>query len=277
MLRNNYAIWKKLLVLVVAGATLIVIGLLLPGGSDWHEVFLPTTRLLMSGQSPYEQPMFFSPFWVLLPFVPLAFLPAQVGRAILFVIALASFAYSAHRLGGKPIAVIAFLLSPPVLFALWLGSIDWMPLVGFVLPPQIGLFLVAAKPQMGSMVALFWLFETWRRGGWRETVRVFLPATLALVISFGLFGLWPLRVDRLLTIEHNASLWPTSIAVGLALLVAAFRKRQIKYAMAASPCLSPYVMITSWSGALAALLSATPEAIAAVLGLWLMIIVQSLI
>jgi len=66
--------------------------------------------------------------------------------------------------------------------------------------------------------------------------------------------------------------WPASIPVGLALLIAAIRKRKIEYAMGASPCLSPHVILHSWVGALLAVVSSTPELIAAVCGLWILVV-----
>jgi hypothetical protein len=58
-------------------------------------------------------------------------------------------------------------------------------------------------------------------------------------------------------------------------MVAAFRRREKRYAMAASPALSPYVLFHSWSAALAALLPEQAEFIAAVIGLWILIIIRA--
>lgn len=44
--------------------------------------------------------------------------------------------------------------------------------------------------------------------------------------------------------------------------------------MAASPCLSPYVLLHAWSGALASVVSFTPEIIAAVVGLWILVFIR---
>jgi hypothetical protein len=44
--------------------------------------------------------------------------------------------------------------------------------------------------------------------------------------------------------------------------------------MAASPCLSPYVLLHSWSAALVALSRQQAEMVAAVIGLWLLIIIR---
>lgn len=67
-----------------------------------------------------------------------------------------------------------------------------------------------------------------------------------------------------------------SIPVGLALVVASIRKRKMEYAMGAAPCLSPYVLFHSWSGALAAILSAQAETLIAVAGLWILVILRTI-
>jgi hypothetical protein len=150
-----------------------------------------------------------------------------------------------------------------------------MPLLGFALPPYLGVFLIVVKPQMGFTLGLFWLVEAWRKGGIKQVSYVFGPATLCLLASFAFLGLWPLRFGRTLGFWWNASLWPTSIPVGLALMVAAFRRRRAEYALAAAPCLSPYVLFHSWSGALIALVSSEWETLAAVAGLWILVILRA--
>ncbi len=262
-----------LLILMLAASG----SLYLPPGIDWRDTYRPATLALLSGQSPYSVDIFFSAPWALVPLIPFALLPENVGRAALFLLGLGSFAFTAQRLGAKPPALIAFLLSPPVMHCLLNSNIEWLPLLGFVLPPQLGLFFIVIKPQIGLGVGLFWLIEAWRNGGWREVVRVFWPVSLTLLISFVLFGLWPVRFQDTMTLTraYNASLWPSSIPVGLALLVAAVRKRNIKYAMASSPCLSPYVLLHAWVGALASIVAQPAETIAAVIGLWILVLIRA--
>ncbi len=74
----------------------------------------------------------------------------------------------------------------------------------------------------------------------------------------------------------NASLWPVSLPVGLTLIVAAIRRRNIKFAMPASPCFSPYVLFHSWSAALVALSAQTTEMVTAVIGLWILVIIRGM-
>ncbi len=268
----QYALISVLmLVLIVLGS------FYLPLGIDWRDTYRPATLALLSGKSPYSVDIFFSAPWSLIPFIPLALLPVNIGRAILLLIGMGSFAFTAYKLGAKPLALIAFLLSPPVIHCLLNSNIEWLPLLGLIMPPQIGLFFIAIKPQIGIGVGLFWLIEAWRKKGIREVVRVFWPITLTLLISFLIFGLWPLRFRDTLTLTraYNASLWPSSIPIGLTLLVASIRTRNFRYAIASSPCLSPYVLLHAWVGALVSIVSQPIETITAVIGLWILVIIRA--
>jgi len=188
------------------------------------------------------------------------------------------FAWSIWRLGGKPVTMTAFLISPPVMHSLLNANLDWLPLLGFTLPPVFGLFFISVKPQMGSVVALFWLVQSWRAGGWRRVLADFGPFGVVFALSLAVYGFWPSHFREIQVISQgwNASLWPGSIPVGLALAVAALRRREIRFAMASSPCLSPYVLLHAWSGALASLATLSAEMIAAVIGLWIIAIMRFL-
>lgn len=265
---------------VLAGLILIaiiILSLYLPAsvGIDWNETFRPAARELLALRNPYSVTGFFNPPWTLIPMLPLAVLPQPISGAAWFVLSLIMFAVSAIRLRARPMAVAAFIGSPLVMHSLLNGNIDWMVIFGFSLPPQIGLLFVLIKPQMGSIVSLFWLVESWRNGRGREVVRVFWPITVAGAASMGLFGFWPASWSNELSLWWNASLWPVSIPVGLALTVAAIRTRKIQFAMSAAPCLSPYVLFHAWSGALAAVLTSTAEMLAAVAGLWLLVLIRA--
>lgn len=92
--------------------------------------------------------------------------------------------------------------------------------LGYIMPPQLGLFFIAIKPQVGIGVAVFWLVEAWRKGGWRSGLKAFWPFTAVLVLSMLLDLDWPLRFGQQAGLQ-SASLWPMSIPVSLALLAAA--------------------------------------------------------
>jgi len=251
-----------------------LMSMLLPPAVDWHETFRPAILEILQGRSPYNVDGFYNPPWGLLPLIPLGWFPESVGRAILVILGLASYIYVAHRLGAKPFAVFFLLISPPVFHVIFNGNTDWIATLGFVLPPQIGLFFISTKPQIGIAVGLFWLVQSWQQGGLGQTVKTFGPFTIVFFVSLILFGPWPLRVFETGKITGSASLWPMSIPVGLALFVTAIRRKKIEYAMAASPCLSPYLLLHSWVGALLAIISSVPETIAAVIGLWILVAIR---
>jgi hypothetical protein len=171
--------------------------------------------------------------------------------------------------------MIALLLSPPVLHNILNSNIDWLALLGILFPPWIGLFFLVIKPQIGIGVAVFWLVSTWREGGFWKVVRTFAPVAIALGLSLIIFGPWPLSSVQTLGFWWNSSLWPVSLPLGLTLLVTAIRKNDIRYAMAASPCLSPYILFHSWVVVLFAIVAATPEIVAAVIGLWILVYIRA--
>src|SRR5262245_23329198 len=117
-------------------------------GVDWYESFKPAADEMLQGRNPYTQ-LYRNPPWALLPVLPLALLPTDIGRAAFVVMGLLVFVWFAYRMKASPLVLGAFILSPPVLHSLVNANNDWMALIGFVLPPQIGLFFVVIKPQIG--------------------------------------------------------------------------------------------------------------------------------
>lgn len=248
----------------------------LPPAVDWQEAYRPAVVKLVSGESPYEVSGYFNPPWALLPLLPIALLPQPIGRAIAVLVAIAAYGYIAYKMGADRKTLLIFMLSPPILHSLLNGSIDWLGALGYVLQPQIGLFFVLIKPQIGVGVAIFWFIQSWRKGGWRELLRVFAPITIVTLISLVVYGRWPLRVEREIELWWNASLWPLSIPIGLTLLVAAVKREELNFSIASSPFLSPYVLLHSWMGALFALSSSFAYMAAAVVGLWIVVLLQFL-
>lgn len=261
---------------VIAIVLVVVMTYALPSAVDWHTAFRPAALAVLRGKSPYSVYGYFNAPWALLPLLPLAILPEEVGRALLVVISLAVLAYTAHKMGAKPTSVILLLLSPPAMHGLLHGNIDWLAAFGFILPPQIGMFFISVKPQIGIAVGIYWVIEAWRESRWRGVWRVLAPISIAFVLSFLLFGLWPLRFERELSLWWNASLWPASLPVGLALMVLAIRKREMNFAIGASPCFAPYILLHSWIGALFAIIKAEWELFAVVLGLWGVVILRAI-
>ncbi len=266
--------------LFLFGAILLVgltfaISRFVPSSIDWHGTFYPASQQLLHGHSPYSVSSFLSVPWTLIPLLPFALLPEQVGSAALFLVSGLIFAWTAYKLGARGIWIVVFLFSPPLIHSLFLGNIDCLSLLGAVLPPQIGLFFVLMKPQVGMIMALFWLVEAWRQGGVRQVIKTFSPLTIVLALSLLLFGFWPANrgVDPVNSF-WNASWWPWSIPFGLVLTALSLRDRRHDLALAASPFLSPYVAHGSWIGVVAALLPRKFELSVALVGMWILVFIR---
>jgi hypothetical protein len=268
--------WSWVLLGVIVAGLTAACALYLPQGVDWHEAFRPAALALLSGKSPYSVPGYLNAPWALLPIIPFAILPEAVGRGAMAVVGLACFAFIGLRLGARPITLGLFLFSPPVLHSTLNSNLDWLALLGVVLPPNVGLLLLACKPQIGIAVILFQLVESGRTGGVRRIAADFWPLASLSLLSLLAYGPWPLRFSNELGLWWNASLWPGSIPFGLAFLAVALSRRKVRPALVASPLLSPYVLLHSWVGALAATLESLPVAAASVLGLWLLMAIRAL-
>jgi hypothetical protein len=123
-------------------------------------------------------------------------------------------------MGAQPLAIISILLSPPFLHLLRNSNFDWLVVIGFILPPSIGLFFVLVKPQIGIGIAIYWLFLHWKKKGVCGVILVFSPVTLAFILSFAIYGFWlPLMFkSHGMETKWNLSLWPYSILIGSALI-----------------------------------------------------------
>lgn len=242
---THFAIVLAVLFIVVAVTYYNVLPFAPTGFScDWLDSYRPATRAMFSGQSPYGiRPEFpiTNPPWVFLLLSPIAMLPPKVGSSVIFTAYLFAMGFAAYKMKAKPAGLAAFLLSFVVISGAVNGQIDFLVVLGLFLPPRWGLFLVLTKPQVGIAVAIYWAVEAVRTGGLRQLIQVFFPVSVAFLLSFGLYGFWPLGVMRFGTAPWNVSLFPWSILPGLALMFLAIRRQNSKLALPVSPMLSPYL------------------------------------
>jgi len=120
-------------------------------------------------------------------------------------------------------------------------------------------------------VILFWLVESYRNDGWKETLRVFAPITIVTLITFVLYGLWPLRMLEPQPYETiNASMWPYSIPIALGLAAASLKEREIKFAIVASPLFAPFINFLSYAASLLTVLSSNFYTVVVIIGLWML-------
>lgn len=227
-------------------------------GKDWPTFLRPATLRLLSGSSPYTEP-FANPPWTLLPLIPLALLPPRLGSAILVIASPLIFGMIAHRAGGKILPVLFFSFSSPVVHNAFNVNIDFLPALGLIMPPQIGLFFIMMKPQIAIGVAIYWFIQAWCNDGIKGIIITFWPVTAAFIISFLIYGMWPVEgfrvVSEMAQNTGDANLFPWSVPFGVVILVYALLGKDKILSISASPLLSPYVAMHSWSGFLLGLMN----------------------
>jgi len=270
-------IMKRLLLLCLVLVTLPILYTNLPVGIDWRDTYQPAALAVLHGQSPYVVEIYYAAPWAAWAMVPFAVLPYQLGRLITFLVGLGAFGYIAWRLGAKPLVMVLFLCSAAVVGCLNNGNIEWMPLLGIVLPPQIGLIFLAVKPQVGVGLGVYWLITIWNEKGWHEVTRVFAPVSVLLVISIALYGFWFLRFRQTLAWSvDNTSTGFYGAAVGAIFLIRAIRSKDERMALASGPLLSPYALQFTWSALLIYLLDKPLELLVVVIILWIPVILRVL-
>jgi hypothetical protein len=216
-------------------------------GVDWYDTFYPATHLFLTGANPYLITTLHNPLWLLFLLAPFALLGPQLGGHALAIFMIGAFAFVAHKLGAKYLALFLFLLSPLTLWSLGILNVDIFVMLGFFMPPALGLFFVLIKPQAGIGIVLFWLWQAFKTGGVRKLIATLIPVTAALLITFLFYGNWLTgKTDHILVATWNMSIWPWGLLVGAALMLYSIRSRRVSSAIAASPFLSPYVALQSW-------------------------------
>ena len=271
---------KYQLAILIIGIILLVflswvVGSIIPEQIDWIRTYRPAIRELLAFRSPYRIKSFFNPPWILIPMIPFALLPDKIGNGLLFIVSFCVIIYSAVRMGAKPLSLIFFLFSFPVVFLLIFGQIEWMILLGFTLPPQLGLLLVLSKPQISIPYALFWLIESWRIGGIKQVLRVFFPVFSLFILSILFFGLWFRNIDsNIIHAIYNFSLWPYGLLIGFPLLVYGLFRHKEKFSVFGGPFFSPYVAVHSWATSLLAILSFHWASIVASVVSWIMYFIR---
>lgn len=261
--------------LTVVLLTLIVLATGERQNSDWHNTFVPTALALLEGRSPYEVESFYNPPWLLPFLVPFALLPAPLSGLIVRCLLVACFAAGALALGASRTSLAIIFLSHPVLASIVYANVDALPLLGLLCPRPAGLLLLAIKPQIGAGVMIVWAIEAWRRAGVRGLITLCAPLAVLTAASAVLFPPWPFNLSATRDLPWNLSLWPFTIPFGLGLLYVAVRYGKLGHALIASPLLSPYVAIQSWSGAMVGLSPSVRWAATVALMTWLPILASA--
>ena len=267
---------KTILLILLAPVLLWLLYVSLPHNLDWHDTYRPAALAVLRGQSPFTVEIYYAAPWAAWLLIPIAVLPTPIGQMMMFLVGVAAYTYIVLRLGAPPVSRLLFMSSAAVIGCLINGNIEWMALLGAVLPPQIGLIFLAIKPQVGLGLAVYWLVTIWRDQGFRRMVITFAPVTVLLLLSFLLYGLWPLRFSQTVAwSSDNVTLFPYGIVLGIVILVQALRTADARAALASGPFFSPYVIHFTWACMLVYFLQKPKLLLLAVLALWVPIVLKT--
>jgi hypothetical protein len=215
-----------------------------PVGEHWF-IYRTAARKLVHFENPYEVEKFFNPTWALFPVLPFALLPIKIGNALWATSTLFAFGYVARKLGASWFVTIAFVLLPHTLYNLIQINLEWLVALGYLLPPQFGLFLILIKPQLGAFLALYWFITIWKEDGLDRTIVTFTPVLLAFILTFIFFGFYLTKAQFMFGYEGK-HFWPISIPIGITLFYIAIKNKKPGFALACAPLLAPYTQPYSW-------------------------------
>ena len=246
-------------------------------GVDWKDAFRPAIFRMFNGEQIYGHG-FYNPPWTLLPLLPIALLSPGLGAAVIFVLSIYAFAFVSLKLKKNLPATIALILSTVAVGGYLNGNVDFLVILGLIMPPWLGLFFVLMKPQLSFGVVAYWLVEAWQKGSaaatepgtspvaflkrdwpsqWaviqrhcRPVFLTFAPVTAAYLLSFLIWGFWPLYYENRTADPFNDSLWPHGLFIGMVILYRAIKSKDFRLAIIAGPFLSPYVTNHGWAVAL---------------------------
>jgi hypothetical protein len=213
---------------------------------------------------PYSLPDFavHNPPWFLLPLFPLTILPETLGRTF------------NNLLNVLALAMCAALCSPSLLATSIVSNIEWMPIMGALLTGPWGVPWLVIKPQVTFILILLY----WRRAKWK--LIYFLPLALFTLVSFLIWGFWPLELRSLPDDfqRWNVSLWPWSLPIGFFAFWKAWKspnpRDELRWGLTASILIAPYFAWGSLTASIAAWATKYPRLIATLLIVfWLLLLI----
>ncbi|KPK03161.1 MAG: hypothetical protein AMJ56_19780 [Anaerolineae bacterium SG8_19] len=212
-----------------------------PLGVDWQETY---SQIPDHWRDPYEIASFTSPPWIMV-LLPHAWLPVDWGNAINLVLNITLIVAVVVRFGGGwPLMLLVFT-SPPFLDLVRTNNVDWIALLALLIPVTWGLPVLVGKPQALGGASLIW----WKHSA--NKIRVLIPLVVVVVLSFLIWGLWPLRIKPVHESVWNFAPWPFLIPLGIYMLYRAYRQDDVFLAAAATPFLVPYIAPYSVAGLIA--------------------------
>jgi|SRR5579859_1250726 len=245
-------------VIICALAMMVGSYLWLPaGGLDWRHDIAPAARSWFS--APWLKGLPLLP-WAGLLLSPLGALPDRIATALVNGVSVIALGLVVRAMGGRDWMAIPLLASPFGYYMFGNGQTDCLVLAGLLLTNGLDLLVLILKPQVAFAVVV----SRVRRAGPRWPVYL-APLAVVLALSLVVWPGWPWGLAAyapvLLPGWWNWSIWPWGLPVAAFLLWRAWRTRDDRLGVAATPLLSPYLTAPSYLGLLAALAAWRPQVV----------------
>jgi hypothetical protein len=229
-------------------------------GADWRWYFQPAAQEVLHGRTPYAVDGFYNPPWALIPLLPLAALPLDWSIPIMMTLNLAAWTYTAMRLGMKSFLILPFIFFSGSMMNSIMANIDGLLSLGLFLPPPLAILVVMIKPQIGFPIVLFWSMRILLDQGtlklkFINMTKLLAPFALLMVLSFVLYGTWFIQGTDAVGKSWNSSPWPRLIPLGVSLLVLSLHTKDLRWALAAIPYVTPYLSPDTWAFSTLAILA----------------------
>lgn len=218
--------------------------------TDW-DVFRSACLALLSGQNPYMvgqgEMRFFNPAWTLVPLLPFTLIPPLPGLLINAFLSMAVLLLVTHRMGLSKWEFFWMAICPMHLQSMIYGNIEWLPLVGLLLPGPLAMIFFTTKPQSTIGWILLTLLNQWKSNRWKGVLLTLLPTAVLGILTYILWGLPPIPGPLN---PGQRSLFPFSLILGLPALWLTLRNRDERLAGFVGPFISPYVTFHGYFPAL---------------------------
>lgn len=200
------AVWWGLAIGIFAGLKMVG-----AQGGEWYTYY----RAIPSGF--LNMPEVANPPYTAVLLYPLMLLPMKVGAEVFTLLNVCAVFLATYLAGGNRWGV---LLSFPLTWLVWYAQLDGLVALGVGLgywavrkqhPLWVGIacILLGIKPQIGSIVALYYL--------WRiKNLKALIYPAVVMLLSVLLFGFWPVAyIRRLLGSPDAAFFTDQSTNIGL--------------------------------------------------------------
>ena len=129
------------------------------------------------------------------------------------------------------------------------GNIEWLPLLGLILPGPFSLIFFCIKPQATLGFIAILLYKEWEKGKWKAIAKTILPTIFLGSANILIWGLPNLPSSNNPGLR---SLFPYSLLIGIPALLLALRNQDDRIAGLVGPFISPYVTFHGYLPALLA-------------------------